>query len=564
MKVLGVHDGHNASACLLDGGRLVACIQEERLAGQKNYWGLPVRSIQRILRDHRLAPADIDRVALASLHTPRPADVLERYKGLRLPLRSQAIEWLAATPVYSAYKRRVASLRTKELRSLGFPEDRITRVEHHTCHASAAYYGSPFRGERVLVLTSDGSGDGLCATVSVGEGGRLRRLAETKKGHSIGNVYAQVTFLLGLVPWEHEWKVMGMAPYAPAEGAERSYEVFRRYLELPDGALSLKRAIPEPTHLIYRRLRRELELHRFDWICAGVQRMTEDLLVRWVRTAMHKTGIRKLALAGGVFMNVKANKALMEIDSLEDMFVFPSCGDESNSIGAAYWTEAEACQAAGRPVDVAPLGDVYLGPSFSDADVEAALAGRSWPTEKCPDIDSRVAELLAGGEIVARCQGPMEFGARALGNRSILADPAHPGVVLTINQMVKKRDFWMPFAPVVSEERQHDYIRNPKGVRSPHMMLSFDSTDRRGEMMAAVHPADGTARAQILSASANPGYHRLLREFERRTGRGVLLNTSFNIHGRPIVCGPEEALWAFENSGLRALALGSYLVRKPS
>jgi carbamoyltransferase len=562
MKILGVHDGHNASACLLDGGRLVACIQEERLVGQKNYWGLPERSIERILRDHRLSAADIDRVAVASLHTPQPADVLERYKGLRLPLRSQAVEWLAATPVYSAYKRRVASLRTKNLVRLGFREDRIGRVEHHTCHAAAAYYGAPFRGERVLVLTSDGSGDGLCATVSVGEGGRLQRLAETRKGHSIGNVYAQVTFLLGMVPWEHEWKVMGMAPYAPEDGAERSYSVFQKYLEAPEGALTLRRAIPEPTHLIYRRLRRELELHRFDWICAGVQRMTEDLLCRWVRSAVEKTGIRKLALSGGVFMNVKANKLLMEMEAIEDLFVFPSCGDESNSIGAAYWTEAQACLEAGRPVDVAPLSDIYLGPSFSDADVEAALSRRSWPSERCPDIDTRVGDLLARGEIVARCQGPMEFGARALGNRSILADPSHHGAVLTINQMVKKRDFWMPFAPVVLEERQHDYIRNPKGVRSPHMMLSFDSTERRGEMSAAVHPADGTARAQILSESANPGYHRVLREFEKRTGRGVLLNTSFNIHGHPIVCGPEEALWAFENSGLRFLALGNHLVRK--
>jgi carbamoyltransferase len=292
--------------------------------------------------------------------------------------------------------------------------------------------------------------------------------------------------------------------------------------------------------------------------------MAEDLLCRWVRNGIRETGVRKIALSGGVFMNVKANKALMEMEEVDDLFVMPSCGDESNSIGAAYQVYAQSCRALGRDVDAAPLGGLYLGDAFSDADVEGALAGSEGRLDvtRCDDIDAVVAQLLANGKIVARCQGRMEFGARALGNRSILADPADHRCVRAINMMVKKRDFWMPFAPVILRERAAEYIANPKNVASPYMMLSFDTTEARDDLIAAIHMADQTARAQILEESWNPGYYRVLKEFERLTGRGAILNTSFNLHGYPVVNGPREALWVMENSGLQHLALGNYLVSK--
>jgi len=395
VRILGIHDGHNASACLLVDGRLEWCIQEERLTGTKNFWGFPKLSLAKVLQLAGLRPSDIDRVAMAGLHMPQPADVLKRYQS-QTSLRSQILDWAAKTPIYTLYKGRVAEQRKRNLKEAGFESNRVSFVEHHLCHASAAYFGSPFRDGSVLVFTSDGSGDGLCGTVSVGEKGSLRRLSEIAKGNSIGNIYAQVTFMLGLVPWEHEWKVMGMAPYAPESGAEQSARAFRGYLRVPDGSLVLERSIPEPTHRIYPRLRRDLEFHRFDWISAGVQEMTERLLCAWVRNGIRQTGIKKIALAGGVFMNVKANKALMEMKEVEDIFVFPSCGDESNAIGAAYFVHVEESLRSGTEAKIPPLGPIYLGPSFVDSEVEEALLrrGQGLSSRRCDDIDGTVAELL--------------------------------------------------------------------------------------------------------------------------------------------------------------------------
>lgn len=564
MIILGIHDGHNASACLLDSGQIKYCIQEERLTNTKNYSGFPFKSIEKILAMANITIEELDFVAMASQHSPKPFDALTSYKKQSSMLKSNVLDVVMKTPLYSIYKNRTRRERLNNLTKLGIPEERTIFVDHHLCHASAAYYGSPWKDEKVLVLTNDGSGDGLCSTVYIGEDGDLNKIAETPKGNSIGNIYSRVTFMMGLVPWEHEWKVMGMAAYAPENGMKKSYKIISKYMSVPNGSLTFKRNISEPTYLIYPRLRKELELHRFDWISAGLQKYTEEILCQWVKNAITKTGIHKIALSGGVFMNVKANKAIMEMEEVEDLFIFPSCGDESNSIGAAYLVYIEKSKEINEKVDISPLKSIYFGPSFTDYEAEDALSkiGTKFNYKHVEDIEKLTAELIANGEIVARCKGQMEFGARALGNRSILADASNYECLRTINMMVKKRDFWMPFAPVMMKERQNDYILNPKEIDSPHMMLSFDTTDKRNEFMSGVHQADLTARAQILEEDLNPEYYKILKEFEKITGKGVLLNTSFNLHGYPVVYGPEEALWVFENSELEYLALGDFLVTK--
>lgn len=564
MIVLGISDGHNASACLLDSGQIKYCIQEERLTNTKNYAGFPYKSIEKILSMANITIQDLDFVAMASLHTPKEFDALASYKKQNSLLKSNVLDAMMKTPLYSIYKNRTRKERLRSLSKLGIPEERTIFVDHHLCHASAAYYGSPWKDEKVLVLTNDGSGDGLCSTVYIGEDGDLNKIAETSKGNSIGNIYSNITFMLGLVPWEHEWKVMGMAPYAPENGIEKSYKIINKYISVPNGSLIFKRNIPEPTYLIYPRLRRELEFHRFDWISAGLQKFTEEILCKWIKNAIGITGIHKIALSGGVFMNVKANKAIMEMEDVEDLFIFPSCGDESNSIGAAYRVYAEKCKELNRKVDIPPLKNIYFGPLITDHEIEDALSkrGENFNYKYVDDIEKLIAEIIAKGGIVARCKGQMEFGARALGNRSILADASKYDCLRIINMMVKKRDFWMPFAPVMMKERQNDYVINPKNIQSPYMMLSFETTKKRDEFMSGVHQADLTARAQILEEDWNPEYYKILKEFEKITGRGVLLNTSFNLHGYPVVCGPEEALWVFENSELEYLALGNFLVSK--
>jgi carbamoyltransferase len=372
---------------------------------------------------------------------------------------------------------------------------------------------------------------------------------------------------MGMTPNEHEYKLMGMAPYAPPAGAEACFRRFSGLLVFDGASGMVWRRAPGVPHTYYshRFFERLIERQRFDCIAAGLQKFTEEHLVRWARNAMAATGVRRLALAGGVFMNVIANKRILELDEVEGLFIFPSCGDETNAVGAAFQVYAAARKRLGEAADVPPLGPIYWGPAPGEPDPGrlAALRRKGYGIAEPDDVEARVAELLAEGEVVARARGPMEFGARALGNRSILADPTHSDLVRRVNDMVKKRDFWMPFAPAILAERSHEYVRNPKGAEAPYMVLAFDTTEKVVDFPAAVQPYDRTARPQFVRRDDNPDFHRLLSCFARRTGRAVLLNTSFNLHGEPIVSSAADALDVLESSGLEHLALGPLLIHKP-
>jgi carbamoyltransferase len=263
-------------------------------------------------------------------------------------------------------------------------------------------------------------------------------------------------------------------------------------------------------------------------------------------------------------MNVKANEVISKMPEIHDMFIFPSCGDESNSIGAAYALYAEKCRDVGKEIDINPIGPIYFGTDIKDSEVEkSTLKFENIHIERYSDINKKIGELLSDGKIVARCNGKMEFGARALGNRSILTNPSNQKAVRIINDMIKNRDFWMPFAPTIIYERRNDYIINPKDIKSPYMQMAFDSNKKNHqEITAALHPADLSTRPQILEKEWNLEYYKVIKEFEKETGTGVVLNTSFNLHGFPIVRNPEDALDVFENSGLQYLALGNFLISK--
>ncbi|TDA32742.1 MAG: hypothetical protein DSO02_05025, partial [Hadesarchaea archaeon] len=306
-------------------------------------------------------------------------------------------------------------------------------------------------------------------------------------------------------------------------------------------------------------------LYRFDWIAGAIQRLTEEVLVEWVEKAIHKTGMRNVGVGGGVFLNVKANMEIMYRTPVTHFYICPSGGDESTAIGAAYWGYKILC---GENAKTVPIRDLYLGPSYSSQEVEEAL--RRWKlkekgikVEEIGDIEGEIAELLSKGKIVARFRGRMEFGARALGNRSILADPSNFDLVKELNEQIKQRDFWMPFAPTILSERQHDYLVNPKRIEAPYMVLAFRTTPLAWkELKAAIHPYDKTCRPQVLEKEWNESYYRLIKEFEKITGIGGVLNTSFNLHGEPIVCSPDDAIRTFLNSGLQYLALEDYLLSK--
>jgi len=565
MRVLGIHDGHNASVCLIEDGQIKFAIQEERLVNEKNKSGFPLNSLKRMLSYLKLTVDDIDIVAVASSHNSPEFATGEYFKKHhKSDLRRKTEALVMKTPLYSHYKKKIKDKRIDRLVQLGFSKDKINFIDHHLCHAATAYFGSHFqRNEKILVLTNDGAGDGLCATVSIAENGQLKRIAEVKSTDSLAGIYCLITKMLGFKPLEHEYKLMGMAPYTSEYGKEQGYKIFKDLIKISgSNPLVFERTTSEPISLIMPKLLERSKYVRFDNICAGLQAFTENILVEWVNNCIKHTGIKKVALAGGIFMNVKANKKIMEIEEVEDLFVFPSCGDETVAIGAAYWVYSQQP----NTVPIQPLDHFYLGDDFTDKDVLKELASRksefTFSYEKPKEIEPVIAKLLFEKKVVACCRGRMEFGARALGNRSILADPSNQDCVREINMMVKKRDFWMPFAPVMIKEKANEYIKNKKNIKSPYMILSFDSTSKFKEFISAVHQADLTARPQIIEEKMNPSYYKILKEFYSLTGRGVILNTSFNLHGLPIVHGPKEAMDVFKNSDLKYLVLGNYLVKK--
>ncbi len=564
MRVIGIHDSHDASVCLVEDGQVLLAIEEERLSGIKNYNGFPSLALAEILKRSKFTISDIDYFAVSGKHRPPVLDreaMVQHFKNY-LTIFGTSIRVARHTPIYGAYKKIARKRREGDLKRAGIPLDKVFFVEHHLAHAAAAYFGSPWR-ENVLVLTCDGAGDGLCATVNIGEGNNLIRKADVPESSSIGWLYSVVTFMLGMMPIEHEYKLMGMAPYAPSKGANKSYMVFKELMGLSrDNSLIWRRKQGVPnTYYIFNYLREKLAFHRFDWICAGLQRWTEEILADWVRNCIDHFKIEKVALGGGVFMNVKANKKIAELPGLRDLFIFPSCGDESNSIGAALWIYSQNITRASE--EAAPIGANYWGMDYSDEEMkENLLDEKSIDYNRHDDIERETAKLLAVGEVVARFKGKMEFGARALGNRSILADPSNKNIIKIINEMVKMRDFWMPFACSVLEDRVDDYFTNPKGIKAPYMMMSFDTTENWDQIAAGVHPYDLTVRPQVVYKAWNEDYYRLIKSFETITGRGAILNTSFNIHGEPIVGTPMAALDSFMRSGLNYLAIGNYMVQK--
>lgn len=564
MAILGISDSHNAAAALLDrSGRLLA-LQEERPTREKNFSGMPDRSVAWLLAEAGLRPEEVEAVAVANLDPFRPMDRGERLRsfGRNATLAGRLVSAARRTPVMQGVLARRRADRMARLRALGFAPGQVVEYDHHLCHAATAAYGADHGPDPVLVITCDGAGDGLCATVSVLRDGMLERRHAVEWSHSFGVLYAVVTYMLGMVPNEHEYKIMGMAPYASPSASERVSERLLALFEWDEGGAPVWRRARGVPHMLNVQPTLERLFHgvRFDAVMGGVQMFTEEMLREFVRRAVAATGVGRVAASGGVFMNVKANKAILEMPQVESLFVFPSCGDETNAIGAAWLAQA----ARSGPATVAPLRSMYLGPEWGEDAILAALRpaeAAGWlEVERPADVNAATVECLVRGEVVARFAGREEFGARSLGNRAILADPRRPEVIQVINDLVKSRDFWMPFAASVMAEHARDYMVMPKGVTAPYMILSFDTTEAGWEALrAGTHPYDRTCRPQVVTREDNPDYWDLLRRFRDRTGVGGLLNTSLNLHGLPLVHTPADALEVLERSGLSRLAIGPFL-----
>lgn len=598
MNILSLYTSLPSSVALYQDGQIVAATHEERFSRNKNDERFPAESIKYCLKHAGLKASDIDAVAIASYLgfsfddtiTRRsqwtPEDYLKEQYERWLPIsRGEPSKSRSPVEIFpekldfdifpSEILRRLYPLTDRNDRLqkergkivtdyLDIPEIKARCIEHHRCHAAYSYYASPFRGEDVLALTIDGSGDGLNATIGTFDAaGKYTRHYQTTECN-IGRIYRYMTLLLGMKPNEHEFKVMGLAPYGKAKHAQKALDVFTSTLYV-DGIEFKWREKPTDSYFWFKE---RLEGIRFDNIAFALQAWVEDLLTAWVQNAVVKFGIGKVVIAGGVAMNIKAMGKIAALPEVENLFIGGSASDESMAISAGICLAEDLTREAGKQWDsrnVASLPHLYLGPCATheqEAAVVAELDSSKYQVSTSPS-PRQIAELLHDGKILARCAGRMEFGQRSLGNRSILADPSDLRVKEKINAAVKSRDFWMPFAPVMMDKYVHRYLLNPKNLKSPYMTIGFDTTTEGYEaMIAACHPADRTARAQILHRDTNPALYAILEAFEAFTGRGALMNTSFNLHGYPIVNTPAEALFVLENSELDGLILNDYLVLK--
>ncbi|MBJ26648.1 MAG: hypothetical protein CL567_03195 [Alphaproteobacteria bacterium] len=564
---LGIHDGHNCGAALIIDGVVVAAVNEERLSRKKNDSGYPRQAIEDVLKIGRISPKDLNEVIFASnfMHTKAHLEDISRWYPVGLK------EQKADSSRPKEYAKQLFDIRRKarikeSINHLGIKSDVVSFVEHHLAHLTAAYYTAPnlTPEKKILGLTCDGAGDNLCATVSVCEGRKIERISKTDRHASLGKIYSRVTYLMGMTPWEHEYKVMGLAPYSDKKYAEIAAEPLRRLLGISDDGLGFQLNSEISTNYCYETLRDEYERQRFDNIAGGVQLFTEELLVRWVKNCIEHTGIKDLVCGGGVFMNVKANMQIASLPEVNSIYIMPSAGDESLSIGAALDAYYKRTQENNFSKSV--INNLYLGSDKAEEEQSVILEAKSKPglnVSEPKNMNEAIADLLSNGEIVAVCRGRMEWGARALGNRSILSAANDFRRINEINNMIKMRDFWMPFAPSIIKEKASRYFEDPKAIEPKFMTFAFSTlAECQKDLAAASHPKDYTIRPQIVTKDSNPDYHSIISKYYDITGHGAILNTSFNLHGEPIVYGAKDAFRVFVLSGLRHLALNNYIISK--
>ena len=436
---------------------------------------------------------------------------------------------------------------------LGVEQEKIIHMEHDWCHAAYALYGSPIRDDNTLIVTADAWGDDLSGTLSVysKEKGQIERVKEyNHNDFQLARIYRYTTLVLKMLANEHEYKVMGLASYYNGPMIEKVEKVFDTMLQ-NDG---LEFIFNNEVLDIYDYLKNNLKNFRFDHIAAGLQSFTEKILVNWFSNAISRYNAKSVVFSGGVSMNVKANMKISQIPKIEKFFVCGAGTDETLPIGACYhWAEMNG-------IKPKPLDTLYLGSNavYDEKDI-SSLAQY---TVKKFNSEEQILEQIMENKIVAVCRGKMEMGQRALGNRSIIADPRTRSNVEKINNSIKKRDFWMPFAPVILEEYQDLLIENPKKLESPFMTIAFETKDGKNKFPAGVHQADGTARAQLLKKEQNPVLWNLIFKFYEKTGIPALLNTSFNLHGEPIVRTIHDALRVFDKSELEVLWLDEHIIEK--
>jgi carbamoyltransferase len=561
MYILGVWDGHDAGAALLDldDNRIVCAVNEERLTRRKLEVGFPIHSIRACLSEAGVSAADIQEVAVPTADVAKTLTrvlpkLKERYYLARrrkiLPGRfaglQKSTKYLLTQLGPNAVSRTVSRwMLGRELSRLGLDRAHLTLVPHHEAHAASAALTSGW--DTALVVTLDGIGDGLSGSIWELRDGRLELAVDIDGRDSLGIFFEHVTNLLNMRELEDEGKVMALASYAYAfdNGNNPLSDLFRAEglnLRCRFGSLSLRSHLARQMSVV--------PSEQFAWMAQSV---LEDNVVHLISAAARETGLRRLAYAGGVASNIKANMRLMELPDLDEVYVFPHMGDGGIALGAAL------ARAASRGSKSFDLGDLCLGPELRDDDIVSALQSSGLPYEKVPRIEGELAERLVRGEVALWFQGRMEYGPRALGARSILTRPDRPEIKDRLNLRLKRRVWYQPFCPSIMDEEAGRLLENGDHRLDRHMTMAYRVRPEAKSLLAAVTGPDGTCRPQMVGPEGGR-YRKLLEEFKKLSGVGAVLNTSFNLHGEPIVASPSDAIRTFVASGADVMAMGDYLV----
>ncbi|MGM0575996.1 MAG: carbamoyltransferase family protein [Myxococcota bacterium] len=564
MVILGInHFYHDSSACLVVDGVLVAALEEERFTRDKHTWAFPEASARACLAIGGLEPGDVDYVAVSikpTLHVKRKL--------------AYAAGNLRGAKPFIAHELLRARHKVKELRAWydGLWSDRgagpeVVFVPHHLAHAAGTFFVSPY--DSAAILSLDGSGEWATAFMGKGFGNRVERLGETYFPDSLGAFYEAATEFCGFRPNYDEGKTMGLAPFGDPERHRGTVEDIVRLGDDDRFHVDLSyftyqhwgpRRCSEKFHRTFGSPRRQGEPfgeHHRD-VAAAFQDVLESRVLELCRRLHASTRERHLVVSGGVALNSVMNGRIVRESPFEDIYVMPAAGDNGTSIGAAFWVQHAIL--GGRREFV--HRDPYLGTAYTDEQIRSLLEASKLRYRRVEDPADEAAEMIHQGGIVGWFQDRMEVGPRALGHRSILADPTRPGMKDRLNAQVKHREAFRPFAPSTTVEDKDDYF--DLSVEAPFMLKVCDVRPGKRAVIPAVTHVDGTARLQTVDPAVSPLYHRLIKAFGARSGVPVVLNTSFNVMGEPIVESPTQAVRCFYSTGLDALVIGSYVLEKQS
>lgn len=564
MKVLGIHDGKDAGVCLLADGKVLFAANEERFSRKKLHFGFPTLSLKSLFETTDVSANDIDRVSVGFRSMVETADYpiysdIDNTKIYQKVFARSARVLGPMTGSKPFVRLTQAALRTLSKNKPGLEQALkehginapVEYVDHHRSHAASAYYMSGF--DDALVVTADGGGDGLAGSIYTGKQGEIAMVNEWPRVHSAGNFWFLITNLCGFDPIRHGGKITGLAAY---ERCDDTHRILAEFYGHDKNRMRFQNKKFILFSDAYHQLATALKGYSIQQISWGAQKVLEDAMCGVIRDAVAKTGLRKVAMAGGTFANVRLNQKILELDCVDDIFIHPHMGDGGVTVGSAL--DVTATHQGLKPY---AISNVYWGNSATDEMIVDSLQGFPVTYEKVSDPAEHIAECLAGKKVVGLFNGRMEYGPRSLGQRSIIAEPTDESMMNWLNERLDRTEF-MPFAPICIEEDAPEYFANFDAGRlaSRFMTVCFDVTEHGKKMAPGIVHKDGTARPQIVNATENKYVYDALQAYKRKTGLSLGINTSFNKHEEPIVCQPNDAVEELVRGGIDILFIENYKV----